>query len=440
MSELPRSLLDWLYNVLQPEYAEPGRVFSDVVAVLSSYPSLSPKTAVYTDEQGRSDLLLCLHGILPTIYNGATYHIPVEIWVPKSYPSVMAPIMYVRPTADMVVFPSNYVDGNGRCFHPYLTYWNQNSSHNLSEAIAIFIEIFGRLPPVFAKPQHHTVSTGAVGSNASLSAETPPPVPPKPSLPQYSTGGYTVAQPEYGGHTFQRSSYHQPEGSQPAYSQQSSYGSSTPIQGYHGRSHSRSATNEHFMSARPSPVATNRMSILDSDSPLPASPIKPPNPERAKALTELDDAILSTKENVVKIAVDIDQNALDQTGKTLDWAEQAISREINTAKALTEDANTNIRILNERIESAKNVISQARNKEIPPIDELVLAETVVYNQLYSLVVADKAIDDTYYVLDKALENDRMDLQAYMKHTRALAREQFSKRALVTKISAQIGVF
>lgn len=439
MPDLPRSLLDWLYNVLQPEYADPGKVFADVVALLSSYPSLSPKTAVYTDEQGRSDLLLCLHGILPTIYNGATYHIPVEIWVPKSYPLHVAPIIYVRPTADMVVFPSNYVDGNGRCFHPYLTYWNQSSAHNLSEAIAIFIDVFSRLPPVFAKPQHHAHAPPAFAagnSSSSLAAvETPPPVPPKPSLPQYSTVGYSAAQPGSGAPAYGRASYHQP-----AVSQHSPYGSSTPTQAYHGLSHSQSATNDIYMSGRPASVATSRMSILDSDSPLPASPVKPPNPERAKALAELDNAIASTTETVIKPAVDMDQNALDQTSRTLDWAEQAISRETNTAKALTDDANDNARILNERIESAKNVISQARTKEIPPIDELVLAETVVYNQLYSLVAADKAIDDTYYVLDKALENDRMDLQAYMKHTRALAREQFSKRALVTKISAQIGVF
>lgn len=82
-------------------------------------------------------------------------------------------------------------------------------------------------------------------------------------------------------------------------------------------------------------------------------------------------------------------------------------------------------------------------------------------RLYDLVTEDMAIEDTIYVLGKALDRERISLDVFLKvpyplnlqlgdakkltgheklqHTRTLAREQFLLRALVKKITRQIGI-
>lgn len=77
-------------------------------------------------DNGRSQLLLSLIGTVPIVYQSATYNIPVAFWLPTSYPSV-APIVFVTPTALMLVKAGKYVDISGRCYHPYLAYWSQRS-------------------------------------------------------------------------------------------------------------------------------------------------------------------------------------------------------------------------------------------------------------------------------------------------------------------------
>lgn len=96
-------------------------------------------------------------------------------------------------------------------------------------------------------------------------------------------------------------------------------------------------------------------------------------------------------------------------------------------------------ILKERIAMAGEVIKDAESRELPGVDAVVVAPTVVHTQLYDLVTEDMAIEDTIYVLGKALDKERISLEVFLKHTRTLAREQFNLRALVKKITRQIGI-
>ena len=85
-------------------------------------------------------------------------------------------------------------------------------------------------------------------------------------------------------------------------------------------------------------------------------------------------------------------------------------------------------------ESVRNL--QAR--EDPDPDSMVLATSIVGNQLVDLVAEDNAIEDTLYHLGRALNAERIDLEKFLKQTRMLAREQFMKRALAMKISDGMG--
>lgn len=52
-----------------------------------------------------------------------TYHIPICIWLMDTHP-YNAPLAYVRPTSDMQIKVSMYVDYNGKIYLPYLHDWN----------------------------------------------------------------------------------------------------------------------------------------------------------------------------------------------------------------------------------------------------------------------------------------------------------------------------
>jgi ESCRT-I complex subunit TSG101 len=53
--------------------------------------------------------------------------------------------------------------------------------------------------------------------------------------------------------------------------------------------------------------------------------------------------------------------------------------------------------------------------------------------LLGAVAEDHAIEDLYYELDKMLEDGRIRLDDFIKHTRKAARDQFSARLLVRRI-------
>ncbi|KAI1795953.1 UEV-domain-containing protein [Ganoderma leucocontextum] len=142
----------WLRQNIQP-YAHPDVVFTHVDAVLLRQPAIRPKTDVYTYDDGRTQLLLCIHGLLPIAFRGTSYNIPIAIWLPRDYPR-STPIAYVVPTNDMLVRPSPEIDVSGRCSVQYIHNWERKSEGcNLIGLLDALHEIFSREPPVYAKPK-----------------------------------------------------------------------------------------------------------------------------------------------------------------------------------------------------------------------------------------------------------------------------------------------
>ena len=77
-------------------------------------------------DAGRTQFLLCIHGLLPISYRQSSYHIPVASWLTRDYPRE-PPIAYVVPTSDMLVKPGKYMDVSGRCTIEYLQNWARKS-------------------------------------------------------------------------------------------------------------------------------------------------------------------------------------------------------------------------------------------------------------------------------------------------------------------------
>lgn len=132
--ELPPQLINWLYNVLQPQYLHKQIVYTHVLQFLQKNFSkgFRIRTRVYTSgKTGSSNLLINIYGKLPIA------DIPVEIWLPLNYPfnengqtdgEDGIPMLYVVPdnTQGLYLKPNNFVDSQGKFYHPYLTDWYQN--------------------------------------------------------------------------------------------------------------------------------------------------------------------------------------------------------------------------------------------------------------------------------------------------------------------------
>ncbi|KAI0030752.1 UEV domain-containing protein [Vararia minispora EC-137] len=162
-------------------YPAADSVYADVDAALGAVATLRPKTDIYTYDDGRTQLLLCVHGLLPIQYRQSAYHIPIAVWLPRDYPRD-PPIAYVVPTSDMLVKPGKHMDVSGRASIDYLQDWaRKNEGRSLLALVQAMQVHFSRDPPLYSKPKQPPQT-----SPSQLPPEPgprPPAVPPKPPAP-----------------------------------------------------------------------------------------------------------------------------------------------------------------------------------------------------------------------------------------------------------------
>ncbi|KAK5124616.1 hypothetical protein LTR85_001329 [Meristemomyces frigidus] len=184
MAQVPEKVLAWLYSVLH-EYHDAQRTYSDAARTLAAQPTISPRTEVYTYENGSSALLLTLSGTLPVSFRGTVYRFPVKLWIPQAYPQE-TPIVYINPGRDMLVRPGQHVGVDGRVYHPYLRDWSSMWDRaSIAELLEYLQAVFAKEPPVLSKEQrqqYHQRSIAHQSPQPSTSAGSttmPPLLPPK---------------------------------------------------------------------------------------------------------------------------------------------------------------------------------------------------------------------------------------------------------------------
>ncbi len=119
----------------------------------------------HADSPPPPDLLLLLRGTIPMQYRNVTYHLPIELILPRDYPHV-GPKVYVRPEASSMSIKPNHkhVGSDGMVYLPYLAEWNNNTAatsssssssrggSNLKDLVIGMSRLFGEEPPCFARP------------------------------------------------------------------------------------------------------------------------------------------------------------------------------------------------------------------------------------------------------------------------------------------------
>ncbi|KAG2368509.1 UEV domain-containing protein [Suillus spraguei] len=487
-------------------YAQKDRVLLDFDTALTRFTTLRPKSDVYTYDDGRTQLLLCLHGVLPISFRGASYNIPIAVWVTREYPR-QPPIVYVVPTQDMLVRPSKHVDVSGRCKVEYIQHWEKKSEAcHLSALLEALQQEFSRGPPVYAKPKTTTVpppSPSPLQGSTLASPSSPgritlandrPALPPKPSSsplsvlapkaaipapiasPQYSSTAKLLNRPPPALPSTQSPQTTGP----PIYSRPSNYqhtfrhhGDGIVLQppvvprdaglppDHDGRSAPLAgpAISGHFNQSRapntPSPVtsqgplphAPNKPTpnlldeeTADSSPPVPqlptVAPPRPPNPELLRLHAQVHEKIASELASLSQVML-LDGERLGAQQTDLLAGEPAIRDEMGRLEAVRDVCSNVSSRLRNTVDQGERNIAELRRKGDPEVDELICSTSIVHNQLINLVAEDNAIEDTIYHLHRALNTGRIDLERFLRSTRVLAEEQFTKRALMEKIQQGI---
>lgn len=92
--------------------------------------------------------LVNLGGTIPVRYKGAVYNIPICIWLMDTHPK-NAPMCYVKPTSDMSIKVSMFVDQNGKVYLPYLHDWLPVRNHYQRGVNIINNLLIYRILPIF---------------------------------------------------------------------------------------------------------------------------------------------------------------------------------------------------------------------------------------------------------------------------------------------------
>lgn len=170
---------------------------------------------------------------------------------------------------------------------------------------------------------------------------------------------------------------------------------------------------------------------------LPAPPI-PPNPQKDAILTALSQSLNHQLTNTLSSNAAA-ASSLRSQNQSLSAALAHLQSELRDLDALDAQAATNEAVLRDAMRDADRVMADASARRRPEIDDVLVAPTVVGNQLYREAAEISGLVEARVVLGKALDRGGVGTQEWSRVVRALAREEFGKRALVKKIARGMGL-
>ncbi|WAR53509.1 hypothetical protein PtB15_3B17 [Puccinia triticina] len=171
-------------------------------------------------------------------------------------------------------------------------------------------------------------------------------------------------------------------------------------------------------------------------------PPRPPNPGLL-SLRHSVHAKFRAEIERFKASLNAEHHQLEILETDLLKGEPAILDEIARLEAVNDvcvSVGSRYRDLVDQLNS--RFIELTHHRRIVEVDELVCSTTVLYNQLWELIINDKVIEDLIYHLSKALNNSldgsKIDLEKFLKRVRILGHEQFLIRVTINQICHQLG--
>lgn len=393
------------------KYQNPEVTRRDILNALSQYHGLCCKLETFAFSSGVQRELICLDGTIPVSYFGNTYNIPVCIWLMDTHPN-NAPICFVKPTPEMNIKVSCFVDKSGKIYLPYLHDWLPTSS-DLLGLIQVMIVTFGEQPPVYTKSRAESSTPYPAhpympmpGSSGSAASGTPypayPPAPGYPPAPQ----GY----PPY-----PRMGPYPPPGSQ------TSYQPPVPPQQSH-----------NYPPYPTQPSLTNASNVQQSTGTITEEHIK------ASLLSAVEHKLRTRlEEQYAQSKAELD--ILQQTANELAQGKNNLDKLLERLDKEKNELERNITVLKEKEEELDKAISRLSDKEEIDVDEAVTTTAPLYKQILNAFAEEAATEDTIYYMGEALRQNVIDLDVFLKQVRTLSRKQFMLRALMQKCRLKAGL-
>ncbi|KAK8752863.1 hypothetical protein OTU49_007993 [Cherax quadricarinatus] len=418
-------------------YQNAEKTKADVMTALHNYRGLSPRLDKFVFRSGTSRYLLCLEGTIPVTYKGAVYNIPICIWLLDNHP-LSSPMVYVKPTPDMLIKASRHVDQNGKVYLPYLHEWNLNSS-DLPGLIQIMIITFSDMPPVYSKPK-----------SALPTAGSPYPTPYPTNPPGYMPLPGGGPSPKYPPSQISGTGGFPPYLTQPGYPP-----TSTPYPVYPPTSSAGYPASQPGGPPITYPPYTGGMQY----SPYPPTTTTTSNLTTQSTATETNTTAASTgtiteehiRASLISAVSDrvraklrdsyggaqAEVSVLRQQQADLNEGKTKVEGLISKLEQEQAELDKNVRVLREREAEIKSVLSRLSSATDPlDVDEAVTTTAPLYKQLLNAYAEDQSTQDAIYYLGEALRRDVIDLDSFLKHVRSLSRKQFQLRATMIKCRAK----
>ncbi|XP_077494517.1 tumor susceptibility gene 101 [Amblyomma americanum] len=433
---MPQSLDQYLSSLLTKyHYADQAK--KDITNALQHYRNLSPTSAQFVFNDGTKKELFCLDGTIPVTYKGATYNIPVCIWLLDTHP-YNSPMCYVKPTAYMQIKVSRHVDQTGRVFLPYLHEWNPASS-DLLGLIQVMIIVFGETPPVFSKPQEDgspayppRATTGASGGGgffrptagvmppSAMGGGQPPYPPSGAAMPPYPPGGTTMPTPwtPYPPATAGATPATTGAGGMPPYPVYPPAMGTTPYPPYPTSNTATATTGYPYPPASTASPASQTGTITQEHI-------------RASLLTAVEEKVKARLKETLSGA-QAEMDVLKRTHDELTQGKTKLDDLISRMDREQAELEANLQNLRERNEELKELIRKMENQGAINVDEAVVTTAPLYKQLVNAFAEENATEDAIYYLGEALRKGVIDLDVFLKHVRELSRKQFLLRVLMQK--------
>ncbi|KAL8638615.1 MAG: hypothetical protein Q9228_004248 [Teloschistes exilis] len=201
---------------------------------------------------------------------------------------------------------------------------------------------------------------------------------------------------------------------------------------------------QHLHQQPPKPKPQEDLLTSPFENPLPAPaaglapPPIPPNPHKDALLQ----ALSQTLTDQVQSAHASNMSAippLRAQQAALNEALNKINQEISQLSDLQAMLDSNEKILRQSMRDADQVLEDAKRRDVPAVEEVLVAPTVVAGQLYENVIEERVLEETRAVVGRALDKGRIAGDVWAKQTRSLAREEFLKKALIKKIAGGMGL-
>jgi ESCRT-I complex subunit TSG101 len=149
-----------------------------------------------------------------------------------------------------------------------------------------------------------------------------------------------------------------------------------------------------------------------NQAPLPVPPV-PPNPEKDALLRALSQALVSQ----IRQTVTSNTSAvvpLRSQQAALQTAYSRLQAELGELQQLDAALASNEQILKGAMIEADRVMEDARRRQAPDVDDVLVAPTFVGGQLYTLAAEEKGIADALFVLGRALDKGRVSADVFVK--------------------------